>query len=273
MDRLPDDRLELLLPALNEIVECINDGIVINAEGIANILAKVRCEQDTWAVDEIGLWVEILVQAQTITDETRIDNVRVELVNRGIPEFPAILALERLLRKPSDTTIEHPSRAGGKAAKQEIVLDRNSIDFGILKPGEGAIVRIMIKGGPVSVKKNSNRIRVMLIDQGNNIISMKVELSAGSEGERYDDKLILCTSSGDVPLPIRARWLSTKPSEPRAPDVRWDGIPLLSWCPVCAKKVGKKSLFYNKYSKEYECFSCKRIFPRNDSSVAASNKE
>jgi hypothetical protein len=252
MERLPEEKLESLLPALNEIVQYIN-----------NILFKIKCEPEDWAINELNLWANIFIRAHTVTDATKINNLQTELLDRGIPEFPVVMAIDNLLKKPSVTPSIADRTAKTERVKLKIVVEPSSIDFGVLKPGEGGVTAVVVKGGQVSVINKSNHFRVMLINRGNDITSLKVELFEGKVGETLNDYLIINTTSGDISVPVKARWSSMKTSEP----------PLLSWCPKCKQIVGKKSLFYNKYAKQFECFNCKRIFPFNDPKVAASNKE
>jgi hypothetical protein len=47
--------------------------------------------------------------------------------------------------------------------------------------------------------------------------------------------------------------------------------PLLSWCPVHADVVRKKSLFFNKYTQKYECFYGKETYPCPDKRVTDYN--
>lgn len=264
MEKLSDERLKSLLPALNEITRYVNDNISISDEVVQCILSTIKCESEVWAIDELKLWADIFLRARGISDNTKLDGLQNELLNRGIPEFPAVLALESILNKLGGrppVKVDKPEKSKS-VAQQMIIVEPSSLDFGVLKPGEVGVMRLHAKGGPISVTQKSNRFKVGFFNQGNNVTSVKVELRAGTNGEILEDGFIINTASGDIVVPVKARWISTSTTEP----------PLLSWCPVCKKPVGKKSLFYNKSTKQFECFSCKRVFPYDDPKVAKCNK-
>lgn len=261
MDRLPEEQLEILLPALNDIIHFINNDSLIDNKVINQVLKRIKCDPEDWAVEEIKLWANILIKACILKDSLKINDIFKELVNRGIPEFSVVMALEKLTKKTDLPNINSPLAINQLEEKVEV--KPNIIDFGLLQPGEGGVITVIVKSSTVSLVKKPNSLRVMLINQGDNSTSLKVELLEGKTGEILDDHLVINTDSGSISIPVRAKWSLTKNSEPA----------LLSWCPICKKTILKKSLFYNKYAKQFECFSCKRIFAYNDQRVAESNNK
>jgi len=108
---------------------------------------------------------------------------------------------------------------------------------------------------------SNRRLKLSLLQSDSGITLVKIQLSQGNSGESFNDEIILRCDRGDLKVPVAARW-EKAPNEP----------PLLSWCPYCGPAhMHKKSLFYNKYAKRYECFRCKHEFPYPDKRVTQYN--
>jgi hypothetical protein len=82
-----------------------------------------------------------------------------------------------------------------------------------------------------------------------NLISLNSignELKIRIKGPLVENRQFICPTCLD-----QMKETAIRPKEP----------PLLSWCPDCGPDhPDKKSLFYNKYAKRYECFRCKHEF-------------
>jgi hypothetical protein len=92
-NKLTEDKLNLLLPALSLLAEDIGERNAINTELFADIIVSVGVEKDEWAFEELGIWSKILIKARDNFADPSQNAYIVELKDRGIPEFPSILAI------------------------------------------------------------------------------------------------------------------------------------------------------------------------------------
>lgn len=242
-DILPEEQLTRLLPALRPLAEHISaehisDGDTVDQDALQDILSSKRIDSEDWSIQELRRWADILVKAHNASSDIEKDAIKAELEERGILEFPARLAVELASPKPLSVKPQY-------------------IDFGRLIPGEGADVTLTVTGGHVKATTRDSRIKLTMFNRGSGVTLVKVILSGGSDERPLQADIILQGERGQLMVPVKARWL-----EP----------PLLSWCPICADQLRKKSLFYNKYARRYECFHCKHEFPYNDKSVRAYNE-
>jgi len=92
-NRLADDKLNRLLPALSLLAEDVGERASISADSLREILASVGEDQEEQAFAELQLWAKTLEKVRDNPDDSRKNAVIAELRNRGIPEFPAMLAV------------------------------------------------------------------------------------------------------------------------------------------------------------------------------------
>ena len=239
--QLPEEKLNRLLPAVSLLAKCIGAGGTPDQHTLKEILHSIGVQEEGWALQELEFWGRKLQQARTVSSDTEKTTIAAELQGRGIPIAPAILAV--------DATIPPP-----------LIAEPQSINFGCLKPGEGANATLKVSGQLLKVTVRDSRLKVTLLDRGSGNSLVKVQLLAGSSGESLQDSVVLQGDRGELRVPVTASW-----------QVAAEGPPLLSWCPRCADKIKKKSLFYNRYTREYECFHCKHKFPYPDERVSLYN--
>jgi len=92
-ERLPGDKLAKLLPALSLLAEDIGERVSISDNSLHEILVSVGEDQDEQAFMELKLWAKPLEKVRDNPDDSQKNTVIAELKNRGIPEFPAMLAV------------------------------------------------------------------------------------------------------------------------------------------------------------------------------------
>jgi hypothetical protein len=236
-DRLPEDKLNKLLPCLGPLAELISIGKKIDRQTLFNITAEMGINREEWAFAELELWGSILSKCKN-KSYTK-DDIVTELRNLGIPEFPAMLAYESTKPKP-------------------MTIEPIFVDFGCLQIGEVTSKTLQASGEPIVEVIGSSRVKVTLLKSGSNRTLVKLQLGSGSGGESIKEEVILRGSTGEARVTVTARW----EKEP----------PLLSWCPIHGDTLGKKSLFYNKYTKKYECLYGKEEYPYPDKRVTEYNK-
>ena len=237
-NQLSEEKLSELLPGLGPLAEIISAGTKLDRQALRGIASSISIDGQEWALTELELWSHILAKSKD-TSFTE-DAIVAELQSRGIPEFPAKLAYRSAKPKP-------------------MKVEPQFIDFGRLKIGERAEPRTLTVSGERVIKALSGpRLKINLLDSGLAKTLVRLQLSDGGAGEILKDEVILQGITGEIRIPVTAQW----EAEPT----------LLSWCPDCGPAhINKKSLFYNKYAKRYECFRCKHEFPYPDKRVSQYN--
>jgi len=228
-DKLPEDKLNELLPCLGPVAELLSVSNEIDRQSLMKVISDVRINGEEWALAELELWCSILCKCRDKSNTK--EAVVAELRSRGIPEFPAMLAYESAKPKP-------------------LTVEPKSIDFGCLKFGEGASATLQASGEPIVKVIAGNRLKVSLLKSGPAKTLVKIQLSSGAGGESISEEIVLQGNTGEARVTITARWEEERPR--------------LSYCPVC--KISKKSLFWNYVDKKYECLNlaCKATGPDLD---------
>jgi len=232
-DRLSEDKLNELLPCLGPMAELISVGSKIDRQILVNITSEMGIDGKAWVFAELELWSSILIKCQS--KSCTKDVIVAELQNRGIPEFPAVLAYESAKPKP-------------------LTIEPKFVDFGCLKFGEGASTTLQASGEPIVEAIAGSRLKLTLLKSGPAKTLVKLQLSSSASGESVKEEIILRGNTGEVRITVTARWEEERPR--------------LSYCPVC--KISKKSLFWNYVDKKYECLNleCKATGPDLDKLVS-----
>jgi len=228
-NQLAEEKLNRLLPALSPLAKCIGARIVPEEHVLEEILRSIDVAPEEWAIEELVFWTKILQKASTAATDDEKAAIAVELQNRGILEYPAILAIDAAIPPP-------------------LIVVPRSINFGSLKPGEGANATLKVRGKLVKAIVRNNRLKATSLNRGSENSLVKVQLLAGSAGESLQDNILLQGERGEVKVPVAAQW----EKEP----------PRLQHCPRCKRK----SLFWNRYNKKFECLNlnCKVEGPSLD---------
>jgi hypothetical protein len=237
--KLPEEKLVELLPGLKRLAELVSAGELLDRREFLSITSEIGIDGGDWALDELEIWSQILIKHKG--NPHAKEAIVTELYERGVPEFPAMLACDLAKPKP-------------------ITVDPAFIDFGCLEIGDVVTKMITVSGEHIKKVEclGSRRLKITLLNKlGTTLV--QVQASNGTAGEIIKDEIILQSNTSELRVSVAAHWAA----EP----------PLLSWCPVCGpENINKKSLFYNKYDKRYECFRCKHEFPYSDKQVSEYNK-
>ena len=102
-NRLPDEILARLLPALSLLAEDVGERILLDSNSLREILVSVGADREEWAYEELKLWLKSLDKARDNSNNAQKDAAIVELRNRGIPEFPAMLAVYVVTNQQANT--------------------------------------------------------------------------------------------------------------------------------------------------------------------------
>jgi len=240
-----EEELNKLPEALSHLANLISTDIAPDEPALKKILSEVGLNGKGWALERLELWCTILVRARSDLSNSEKDSIMADLEAQGmgkIRQGHAFFAYDKVKPKPISVYPEF-------------------VDLGLLDPGEGADRTLEVTQGTVKKVFSSKSLKVNLINTSSGKTLIKVAVSGGNAGESLNGEVILRGDRGELKVPVTVRW-KTRQEEP----------PLLSWCPDCGPAhMHKKSLFYNKYTKRYECFRCKHEFPYPDKRVTQYN--
>jgi len=224
-----EEKVNKLLPALSLLAERIGSGTAPDEYVVKEILHSIGVKAEEWAVEQLVFWSKILQGAITAATDDEKTDIANKLQARGIPEASAILAVEAAIPPP-------------------LTVEPRSVNFGSLKPGDGAHATLKVSGPLLRATVRNSQLKVSLADRGSGNTLVKVQLLAGSPGESLQDHVLLEGERGQVKVPVIAQW----EKEP----------PMLQQCPQCLKE----SLFWNRYDKKFECLNleCKVEGPSLD---------
>ncbi len=90
---LPAELITKMLPALSLLAEDIGEKVSVTTASLNEILLSIGEKGDEEATNEVKLWGEILAQVKETDTDAKKDNAISQLRSRGIPEFPARLAV------------------------------------------------------------------------------------------------------------------------------------------------------------------------------------
>lgn len=249
-----EEELNKLQEALSYLAESISGGIKSNKATLDEIIQKVGLNSHhDWVRDRLERACPILERAHSDVRGTEKDLIITELEALGMKKFPAILTYD-------------------KARPQPFSVEPRRIDFGCLKLGEEANTTLKVIGGVVKEASAGKRLKLNLLKSSDGSTLIKVIASGGSAGESFQDYLIIKSDKSELKIPVNVRWekLSQKPPENLFNEKE---PPQLSWCPTHGDVVGKKCLFFNTSTRQYECFYGKEIYPYLDKRVTEYNNK
>jgi hypothetical protein len=232
-ERLPEELIERMRSSLRELAETIGDEVDPDVDALKGILSRVGLDKDGRALSELSQWHEILMNVRNCPDSNEErEKAIVALQERGMPEAPATLAVERATAPPDALTSEP-----------------DSIDFGLLRSGEAANATLKVSGVLRSAEPRDKRLTVTLFRSGPKETLVKIMVKAGQSGGSLNDEMILRGRRVEIRVPVTARWIMKEPPMPEEPR----GPQPLKVCPICKEK----SLFWNWLDKTWGCLNVK----------------
>jgi len=85
-------------------------------------------------------------------------------------------------------------------------VKNHGIDFGCLKPGEGATATFKVSGGPGKVIVRNDRLKVTPISFGSESTELQLTLLGGSAGELIWDDILLQGDNDELKVLVTAQW-------------------------------------------------------------------
>jgi hypothetical protein len=114
-------------------------------------------------------------------------------------------------------------------------VEPHGIDFGCLKPREGANATLRVNGGPGQVIVHNDRLRVTPPKFGQESTELQLILLGGSAGELIWDDIVLQGDNDELKVLVTARWEHTIAPKPKFErKLTWEPEPGLE--PVAVPK-------------------------------------
>src|SRR5689334_4029682 len=96
--RLTASQIERLTPLLHELVTAVSHVGVPDERALGALLGTAGLSGEAWAGGELRLWARLLARVRNTQDDTQALTVRQALMDRGVREAPAMLAVDMLVR-------------------------------------------------------------------------------------------------------------------------------------------------------------------------------
>jgi len=231
IDKLPDETIEKMYTLIGELAKLIGDDTLPDRDILLKLLSGVGLDKDAEAFNELEKWCQLLQEVNK--SPTKKEDIIKALQKRGIPEFPARLAVDRAIGMP-------------------LTCDTDIIDFGVLEPGKTATTIVKVSGKLTNAFVRNSGLKISLSKESSSTTSIEVMVLAGRAGESLQDEIVLEGNKEQIKVPIKARW-KKEPSR-------------LQICPICkvTGTQGEGSLFWNSHKNRFECFNCRAEGPTLD---------
>jgi len=200
---LSSEHLSQLVPLLGSLARLLADGSQLNENELHVLLLGASLEDNLAAMDEISRWGRLLKALQQASSDTQRRATIEALRLRGLPEATVLLAVATVVGSgigaAQTTTV---SASPGSARLQASVTN---LDFGILRPSQGATLEFEVQGGPGQVSVESDQIQVTPTQFGVGPTRLRVELRPLMIGLLWTT-LKLVTVGETLEVPVTAQW-------------------------------------------------------------------
>lgn len=133
--RLSDEKLARLLPALSLLAEDMGERVSISASSLHEILVSVGMDGEEQAFGELQLWAKTLENVRDNPNDNQKKAAIGELRSRGIPEFPAMLAVYVATNQRASAEKAYAEPAAVRSAVEH--LDKPAEPYHRLLPDHG----------------------------------------------------------------------------------------------------------------------------------------
>ena len=201
--QLSSEHMAQLVPLLGSLARLMAASTSLNERSVHTLLLGADLDSNPAALDELRRWGRLLwaVQQQP-TDEQRQATVEALLL-RGLPEASILLAVATVVASKTGSAQSTPTPATPTTARLQASV--SSLDFGILRPGQGATQELEVQGGPGHVIVESDQIQVTPTQFGAGSTRLRVELHPLTSGLLWTT-LKLMTAGETREVPVMAQW-------------------------------------------------------------------
>ncbi len=227
---LPSNTMEMLTPLLGGLTRLVRRGTRLDEGTLSALLLGADLEPDAHLLAEVSRWARLLGNLRDAPSEDLRHATIEALLLRGLPEAPVLLATDLLVPVQSSSgsaTVAHAAAAANPtlSAAEVLSVDRETLDFGTLAPGEAASANLEVRGGPGRVEVASDQVRVTPNRFGAEPTLLRVEVQPLIGGMLWSSlRLIAETHSQSIEVSILAQWRESPgpatpaQSAPLAPD-------------------------------------------------------
>ena len=197
--QLSSEQISQLAPLLGSLARLIAGHGEIADEQLHLLLAVTDLDAHPTALVEIKLWSHLLSRAQIAPSPALQQTIVEALLMRGLPEASVLLAVATVVGSGTDAT---QTTAASPARLQASVTH---LDFGILRPGQGAVLDLEVQGGPGHVIVESDQIQITPTQFGTGSTRLWVELRPLTSGLLWT-AIKLMTAGETREVPVTAQW-------------------------------------------------------------------
>jgi hypothetical protein len=239
---LPEGLLAKLLPALGSLGRMAGRGRQPTGDGLALIAAATDAGAKAAALAELARWSAILASVHRDPSPEHRDAAVEALILRGVPEAPALLAVDAAAHG-QEATPTPPAQAGLSGEPSSPApsppappapprFSVPSIDLGGLAARAVAVVEVSVTGGPATVASDSAFVQVEPASVGRESGAVRVTARLPEAGSLW--ATVTATGAGGAAaLPVIARVAepaaATAVSEPRLTPVIDPTPASLAW--------------------------------------------
>ena len=236
-DPLSLDRLQQVLPSLRDVAEVVRRNGSLSHNDLRLLLSGGTDEE--WALTELQSWAKILALIRGLGDPHRCDLAVRALMLRGVPEAPALLAVN--IVAPHASKQPPVPTSSLQAVSLPIKVNREAIGFGDLKPGQQVRATLKVSGGPGQAFATSDLVSVEPAMFGPGETALTVRVSGGLDGQILFSTLVLDSGTQRVNVELTARWNAGIQS-PVVPRVAVPVLPLTVSVPPIMRPSPKRRL-------------------------------
>ena len=200
---LSSEHMAQLVPSLGSLARLMADGSQISESELQTLLLGAGLESNPLALDEVQRWGRLLKALQVAPGELQRRTTVEALLMRGLPEASVLLAVATVVgggtgvtQTTASPTVPIPARLHASVS---------SLDFGHLRPGQGATLELDVQGGPGHVSVESDQILVTPTQFGAGLTRLQVELRPLISGLLWTT-LKLVTAKETLEVSVTAQW-------------------------------------------------------------------
>lgn len=223
--KLSGEAINALEPLLGSFARLIADNDDISDTDIEILLISADIEPKAEVIAELLRWTELLQRAKAAKEERTGQTVREALMQRGIQQASAQLAVSLVGGQEAST-----ASTGFSPGQVDLVVSPDHLDFGTLSSNQGATKMIDVQGGEGTIFSDSDRIvaKPERFNAGETRIAVTVHPKSGASV--LWATLTIASSSRTVYVPVVAQWeesaasVGTVPPPPNSTIIPPDGI-------------------------------------------------
>ncbi|WP_141508656.1 formylglycine-generating enzyme family protein, partial [Candidatus Chloroploca asiatica] len=201
---LAPDQLTQLVPLLGSLARMLARSLPLNDSSLSTLLLGAGLEENPHALEELRRWSRLLTMVQQHSTEAQRQATVEALLMRGLPEAAVMLAVAAVAGSGADA----PQAAPPTIASGHVQTSVATLDFGMLRSGQGAVRDLEVQGGPGHVVVESDQVRVTPAQFGAGVTRLRVEVRPLASGLLWTT-LKLVAAGASLEVPVIAQWQET----------------------------------------------------------------